>query len=37
MRAALHVHYSTEPFFANDQGGLERQDTHAVLEVFYVF
>ena len=37
VRAALHVHYSTEPFFANDQGGLERQDTHAVLEVFYVF
>ena len=37
VRAALHVHYSTEPFFVNDQGGRERQDTHAVLEVFYVF
>jgi len=37
VRAALRVDYSTQPFFVNDQGGLERRNTRAVLEAFYLF
>jgi len=36
-RAALRVDYSTQPFFANDEGGLEQRDTRFVLELLYLF
>ena len=37
LRAALRVDYSTQPFFANDQGGLERGNTTGVIELLYLF
>ena len=37
VRAALRVDYSTQPFFTNDQGGLERGNTTAVIELLYLF
>lgn len=37
VRAAMRVDYSTQPFFPNDQGGIERGNTTAVIEVLYLF
>jgi hypothetical protein len=37
VRAAFRVDYSTEAFFPNDQGGLERRNTSGVIELLYLF
>ena len=37
VRAALRVDYSTQAFFPNDQGGLERGNTSGVIEMLYLF
>jgi len=37
VRAALRLDYSTQDFFPNDQGGLERRNTSGVIELLYLF
>ena len=37
VRAALRLDYSTQPFFENSSGGLERTDTRGVVELVYLF
>jgi hypothetical protein len=37
VRTALRVDYTTQDFFSNDQGGLERRNTKGVIEVVYLF
>jgi hypothetical protein len=37
LRAALRIDRSSEDFFDNSSGGLERTDTRAVIELLYLF
>jgi putative OmpL-like beta-barrel porin-2 len=37
IRAAIRVDRSSQPFFENPSGGLERTDTRGVVEVVYLF